>query len=94
MLKKCNKKQTNELLETAFKVEVEAKTETFSEETSEGVATRNRKASTAATTTVSMSTDAQTELVIEGLRNNPESAADVRLPFPACFLPETMTCCR
>jgi hypothetical protein len=59
----------------------------------EGVATRNLNASIAATTTVSISTDAQTELVTDGLRNNPESAAEVRLPVPACLLPETMTCC-
>ena len=47
--------------------------------------TRNRNASIAATTTVSMSSDAQTELVTEGLRNKPTLSADARRPLPRTF---------
>ena len=67
---------------------------TCSVETSGGVNTRNRNASMEATTTVKISSVAQTELVTDGLRNNPLSATEVRLPLPEYFLPETMTCCR
>jgi hypothetical protein len=58
------------------------------------VITLNRNASMAATTTVSMSSEAKTELITEGLRNRPVSATNLRRPPAAYFLPETITCCR